>query len=218
MRNDSSDVQEFEKRSRTYEQSFLQNFYFDRIHRAALNSVAGRAGPEFTTKDTKNTKGTTNKGGNAPESILDVGCGTGRLLREAGQRWPSARLLGVDPAQGMIDVARRLLPSATFYTGSAESIPLPDASVEVVLSTMSFHHWKDRAAGVREIARVLRPDGRFCLVDAKLPAFLAKLLHHMEGNSFAAWRTFFEQAGLDVTGKQRAFLGHVILMLGVKRS
>lgn len=256
MRNDSSDIHDFEKWSRTYERSFLQNFYFDHIHRAALNLVAQRAESEFTTKDTRrgirnlNTKAqrheeaipesgvtttqrheerskspefateettaTKSDGGNAPESILDVGCGTGRLLRKAGQRWPSARLVGVDPAQGMIDVARRLSPGTVFYTGSAEAIPLPDASVEVVLSTMSFHHWKDRAAGVREIARVLRPGGRFCLADATLPALVAKLLHHMQGNSFAAWRTIFEQAGLTVAGKGRRFLGNVILLLGVK--
>jgi len=199
MRNDSSDVGEFEKWSRTYEKSFLQNFYFDHIHRAALNLVA-RSGD-----------------GHVPESILDVGCGTGRLLRKAGQRWPAARLVGVDPAPGMIEVARRLSPSATFYTGSAESIPLPDASVEVVLSTMSFHHWQDRGTGVREIVRVLRPGGCFCLADGAPPGFLAKLFHHMQGNSFTAWRALFEPAGLVVEGNGRRLLGHVIVMLGVKR-
>jgi ubiquinone/menaquinone biosynthesis C-methylase UbiE len=199
MRNDRSDVREFDKWSRTYERSFLQNFYFDHIHWGVLRLVAHQ------------------NDGHVPESILDVGCGTGRLLRKSGQRWPGARLVGVDSALGMIQAARNLTPGASFYTASAESIPMPDASVEVAMSTMSYQYWEDRAAGVREIARVLRPGGRFCLADGTFPALLAKLLHHREGNSFAAWRVIFEQAGLAIAGQERRFLGHVLIMLGVKR-
>ncbi|HTW90198.1 MAG TPA: class I SAM-dependent methyltransferase [bacterium] len=198
MRNDSSDVHDFEEWSRSYEQSRMQNLYFDRVHRAALALVSQPDGEHM------------------PGSVLDVGCGTGRLLRKAREGWPAASLTGVDPTQGMIDVARRLMPEATFHTASAESLPLPDASVEVVITTMSFHHWKDRAAGVREIARVLRPGGRFCLADATLPAWLARLTHHMEGNSFATWRALVESAGLSVAAQKRTFLGHVLVMLSAK--
>jgi len=197
MRNDSSDVSEFDKWSRNYEQSWSQALYFDRIHRAVLDLAArqdeGRAG-----------------------RILDIGCGTGRLLRKAGQLWPAAGLVGVDPSQGMVEVARRFMPEATFHVAAAESLPLADASVDVAMTTMSFHHWKDQAAGVREIARVLRPGGRFCLADAALPGWLARLIHHMEGNSFAAWRALVEPAGLSVAVQKRTLLGHVLLMLIVK--
>lgn len=195
MRNDSSDIHDFEKWSATYEQSRLQNLYFDRVHRAALDLVARRLG------------------GGSPAGVLDVGCGTGRLLRKAAERWPAAALVGVDAAEGMIDVARRKMPGATFHAAWAESLPLPDASVDVAVTTMSIHHWKDRAAGVREIARVLRPGGRFCVADATLPLGLAKLLHHMEGNNFKAWRALVETAGLSVEARKRAFLGHVLIML-----
>jgi len=198
MRNDSSDVHDFEQWSRSYEQSWLQNLYFDRVHRAALDLLSQ---PD---------------GGHIPGSVLDVGCGTGRLLRKARELWPAAGLTGVDPTQGMIDVARRLTPEATFLAASAEPLPLPDASVDVAITTMSFHHWKDRAAGVREIARVLRPGGRFCLADATLPARLARLVHHMEGNSSAEWRALVEPAGLSVDAQERRLLGHVLLMLSVK--
>ncbi len=46
-------------------------------------------------------------GAAVPSAVLDVGCGTGRLLEKAGAHWRAARLLGVDPAPGMIEVARR---------------------------------------------------------------------------------------------------------------
>jgi ubiquinone/menaquinone biosynthesis C-methylase UbiE len=198
MRNDSSDVSEFDKWSRNYEQSWSQALYFDRIHRAVLDLVAYQ------------------DGSHVPVTILDIGCGTGRLLRKAGQIWPMASLVGVDPSQGMLEVARRLVPGATFHVASAESLPLADASVDVAMTTMSLHHWKDQAAGVREIARVLRPGGRFCLADATLPVWLARLVHHMEGNSFAAWRALVEPVGLSVAAQERRFLGHVLLMLIVK--
>ena len=99
------DVQTFDRRSSTYEHSFFQRLFFDRIHRAALNLIP----TEFN-----------------PEAILDIGCGTGRLLRKAAVRWPGARLSGVDPAEGMIREARRLTPGATFYVSTAESLALPD--------------------------------------------------------------------------------------------
>lgn len=66
--------------------------------------------------------------------------------------WPEAHLAGVDPAQGMLEVARHLTPEARFYLGSGEALPLEDASVDLALSTISFHHWQDQAAGVREVA------------------------------------------------------------------
>lgn len=198
MRNDASDVREFDEWSRSYEQSWLQTLYFDRVHRAVLDLVSHR--------DEKRIPGT----------VLDIGCGTGRLLHKAAQLWPAAGLVGVDPSQGMIEVARRLMPQATFHTTSAESLPLADSSVDVAMTTMSFHHWKDRATGVREIARVLRPGGRFCLADATLPAWLARLIHHMEGNSAAAWRALVELAGLWVDAQERRLLGQVLLMLSVK--
>jgi len=51
---------------------------------------------------------------------------------------------------------------AHFFNGdSGEVLPLEDASVDLALSTISFHHWQDQAAGVREVARVLRPGGSF---------------------------------------------------------
>jgi len=49
----------------------------------------------------------------------------------------------------MIVSARRFTPGAAFYVGRGESLTLPDHSVDVAFSTISFHHWKDQAAGLR---------------------------------------------------------------------
>ena len=150
----SNDVQHFERWSRTYERSWMQEHFFTRIHQAVLDLAPPSP---------------------LPASFLDIGCGTGRLLRAAGARWPEAQLLGVDPAQGMVEIARQLTPQATIERGLAESLPLPDASIDLAVSTMSFHHWHDHAAAARQIARVLRPHGHFLLADFAPPRALGWL-------------------------------------------
>lgn len=196
MMPESNDGDRFDRWSRTYEDSWLQSLFFDRVHHAVLALIAS---------DTK------------PESILDVGCGTGRLLRKAGVRWPGVRLIGVDPSEGMIAVARHLTPDATFSVGAAESLPLPDASVAVVVSTASFHHWRDEMAGLREVARVLRPGGRFVLADPTLPVWVSKLIPHFGANRShtpAALVTSFAQAGLQIRGQQRVLFRAILVTVG----
>src|SRR5439155_13683840 len=110
-----------------------------------------------------------------PTAVLDVGCGSGRLLRSAHARWPNARLVGVDPSEGMI-AAGRALTRAELYVAGAEAIPIPDRSIDLAFSTIAFHHWADPARGLHEVARVLRPGGRFVLIDNIGPDWLARQL------------------------------------------
>ncbi|HXZ98376.1 MAG TPA: class I SAM-dependent methyltransferase [Candidatus Acidoferrum sp.] len=190
MKQETDDVREFNRRSTTYESSRKQWLFFDRLQRAVLGLVESEANPE---------------------SILDVGCGTGRLLRKAGERWPNSRLIGVDPAEGMIEKARLLMPNATFYVGMAESLPLPDASVDLAFSTASFHHWRDKVQGVCEVRRVLRPGGRFFLADIWPPLGLSRVFRHFRANDPARVRDVFVRAGLNVQA-QRKLMGRFLLV------
>ena len=100
--------------------------------------------------------------------ILDVGCGTGRLLRAAAEVLPDARLFGVDAARDMVEVARASAPAGSrieFRQSMAEALPFEDAAFDLVVSTMTFHHWADQWRGVAEVGRVMRPDGRWLLAD-----------------------------------------------------
>jgi ubiquinone/menaquinone biosynthesis C-methylase UbiE len=134
----------------------MQRFFFGPIHSRILSLLDEQLGPKAP-----------------PDSVIDVGCGTGRLLRAAAFRWPTARLLGVDPAQHMVSEAQRLNSNATFAVSLAESLPFPDGAADVILTSMSFHHWADQERGIREVARVLRSGGFFCLADhAFVPAKL----------------------------------------------
>jgi ubiquinone/menaquinone biosynthesis C-methylase UbiE len=190
------DAEYWSSRSETYERSWTQKVFHDWIHRAVLDLVARQRQPEV---------------------IVDVGCGTGKLLRKAAARWPTARRIGVDAADGMVAMARERTPGATFYVGVAESLPLPDGGADVIVSTISFHHWPDQEKGLREVARVLRPGGRFFLADIVPPFGLGKIIGHVGSNSAARFRELFAQAGLEVRGQHRRLGGWLLVTIGERR-
>lgn len=189
------DVAIFDRWGSTYERSWMQRGLFDPVHAAVLQQAASRF---------------------KPASVLDIGCGSGRLLRKAHNYWPEAQLSGVDPAQAMLEVARQLTPDARFFEGSGEALPLEDATIDLALSTISFHHWHDQAAGVREVARVLRPGGSFLLADFSLPTWLAGLHSRLRVHSAAQMRALFEQAGLRVQAQPGPVARFVRITIGTK--
>ena len=102
--------------------------------------------------------------------VLEVGCGPGHLsIRLAHEYGLDVTGLDLDPA--MIERARanadragnERLPS--FVVGDVASLPFPDESFDLVVSTMSMHHWANPTAGLAEIDRVLRPGGRALVWD-----------------------------------------------------
>ena len=196
MKEHKKDIERFDQWANTYENSRLQRTFFDQIHQTTLALATGIV--------------------HQPASVLDVGCGTGKLLRRARAFWPDAQFTGVDPANGMIEMAKRLTPDATFFTGMAEALPLPDASVDLALSTTSFHHWQDQVGGIREIARVLRPGGYFILVDASFPEWFVRIFRPERFHSVAQMQTLFTQAGLQIQTQQVLFWRRWLATVGTK--
>lgn len=96
------------------------------------------------------------------ERVLDVACGTGVVTRLAAARvGPSGAAAGLDIHPAMLAVARReSTPAVRWYEASAESMPLPDASYDVVLCQMGLQFVADKLAALREMRRVLVPQGR----------------------------------------------------------
>jgi ubiquinone/menaquinone biosynthesis C-methylase UbiE len=104
----------------------------------------------------------------APNGVLDVGCGTGYLLRVLARRYPDTeQLAGIDAAPQMVSTAKAFTQDhrLTFSVGVAEDLGYPDETFDLIVSTTSFDHWSDQQAGLAECARVLRPRGRLLLVD-----------------------------------------------------
>ena len=146
------DLGAFEDRARVYESGRYARLHFEIVDRALDLALA--AAPQ-------------------PGRVLDVGCGTGYLLRTLAGRLPEAEAFeGVDAASTMIEVARARAAEEcaddtrlSFRQGVAEHLPFEPDTFDLLISTTSFDHWADQQAGLTECARVLRPGGHLMLVD-----------------------------------------------------
>lgn len=145
----------------------------------------------------------------APARILDVSCGEGHLLRWAVHR--NLSTFGLDIANEAAHISREVAPSASVLVGNGEHLPFADETFEYVTNLGSLEHYWHPEAGVQETARVLRRDGRACLLMPNT-FFAIDLIwkvwrtgygpsHTQVIERFAAkneWRDFIEANGLEV--------------------
>jgi len=108
---------------------------------------------------------------NAGQTVLDLGSGGGLdVLLSARRVAPGGHAYGLDMTDEMLALARANqkksgVENATFLKGTIEQIPLPDKSIDVVISNCVINLAEDKAAVIREAARVLRPGGLFAVAD-----------------------------------------------------
>jgi ubiquinone/menaquinone biosynthesis C-methylase UbiE len=182
------DVDRFDRWAPSYDRHWFQRSVFDPVQRTVLRLAAEQVA--------------------RPEAILDVGCGTGRLLGLAHDRFPDARLVGVDAAIEMVRQAQASHPGGAiqFQQALAEELPFPDASFDLAFSTMTFHHWQSQSQGVAEIARVLTPRGRWLLAEfipTGLVKYARRLLRLHQFPERAGLQAMLNQAGLKVVAEER---------------
>ena len=134
--------------------------------------------------------------------LVDIGTGPGFLLVELGQLLPGVTLIGTDQAEPMLSIARQEAARASVVLRMegcpAERLSLSDGEADVVTCKQLLHEVADVAGVLREAARVLRPGGRFFLIDfdatgSKLAALIVRALltltrGRLIGRSF--WRSF----------------------------
>jgi ubiquinone/menaquinone biosynthesis C-methylase UbiE len=196
------DVERFDRWATTYDRNWMQRFIFEPVQRTVLELAADEIA--------------------RPGAILDVGCGTGRLMRSAEARFPDAILTGVDAAPGMVKQASASNPaggSIRFQQATAEDLPFPSATFDLVFSTMTFHHWHDQRKGMAEVARVLTPRGRWLLADFMATGLVERVRRLLRRNQFperAVIETMLAEAGLAIrTARKVPGLGGQVTVLAI---
>ena len=123
-----------------------------------------------------------------PELVLDLGCGTGEMLKLILQKDPHKELCGIDLSEEMLAVAKSKLPEQVkLLLGDSEALPFPDNAFDVVYCNDSFHHYPAPQNVLREVNRVLKPGGTFLMGDCWQP-FVGRVImnfymrHSKEGD------------------------------------
>lgn len=148
MRALDATTSRFDRRAHGYQDSALQQFLFGPVQETALQ-LALRLRPQAG-------------------RILDVGCGSGQLLRRLRPSYPTADLVGVDPAERMVAaaIAGTSTELAVYYLRArAEHLPFVQDVFDLAFATLSFRHWANPLAGIAELSRVLTPGGLLVLAD-----------------------------------------------------
>ena len=107
--------------------------------------------------------------------VLDVGTGPGRIPRSLAATRPDWVVDGVDLEPRMIEFARAQDGGdrVTFTVGDVARLPFPDATFDLIVSSLSQHHWSDVPGAIRDLRRVLRPGGRLWIYDARFALYRA---------------------------------------------
>ena len=112
-------------------------------------------------------------------SLLDVGCGTGYLMELLTKQRP-ARYCGVDLSDEMIRVAKeKQIDSAEFVVCSADKLPYPDETFDIVTCSQSFHHYPYPEKAMQEARRVLKSGGLYILSDTGIGGIGAWIYNHI---------------------------------------
>ena len=99
------------------------------------------------------------------EHVLDLACGTGELERRLLNLHPDLNVIGVDISEKMLDVARLKLPNLEFVKASASSLPFPDHNFDIVVTVSAFHYFEQPLDTLKEIRRILKPQGKLIIMD-----------------------------------------------------
>lgn len=128
----------------------------------------------------------------SPQTVLDVGCGPGDVLTHIASESDTIQLYGIDPSESMVEAASRKFEKNGFQDrvkvsqGSSREVPF-QLSFDLIISTFSFHHWKEQESSLENLSRYLSEKGRIIIFDLdrnQYPGKLPLLRRHSLSESF----------------------------------
>jgi len=204
---------EFEAWAHTYDRSLLHRFMFQPSYRMFLEELHVWRGHN-----------------DQPFDLLDIGCGTGTLAAMVAASPLLARVTGLDYSPAMCKVAAgkagqiHLNEPVTFVSADSEHLPFADASFDVVTCSNSFHHYPHQQSVVRDVRRILRPGGRFMLIDGfrdniigwvVFDVIIAAVEKHVFHAPWSTVHRYFEEAGFrDLRRRKFNFWFPLLLTVG----
>ena len=141
------------------------------------------------------------------EWLLDAGCGTGMMALRIAARYPNCTVHGIDLSPKMIAVAQRDAEeqglAVDFRIGSITDLPYPDASFDVALTNIMYHRLDlaEKRQAVAEIARVLKPGGRYISSEFG-PRARNALQRHLAKGEYTLYPSHLTEAGLAITHEE----------------
>jgi ubiquinone/menaquinone biosynthesis C-methylase UbiE len=109
-------------------------------------------------------------------NVLDVGCGTGTMLRKMADICP-INGYGIDMEENMIAEAKRKCPDLQIQVARCEATPFENDFFDVITTCMAYHHFSDQTGFAKETSRILKPGGRLYIADPRLPFIFRKTMN-----------------------------------------
>jgi ubiquinone/menaquinone biosynthesis C-methylase UbiE len=165
-----------------YDSAIFQRPYYRRVHARMLATLAQLS----------------------PSQVLDLGCGTAQLTDDLRRQWPRATVVGLDLSAEMLAAAQRRLGASSidFVRANSAALPFAEGSFDLVTSSLSYHWYPDAGRVLAQLARVIRPGGRFVLATLYSPARTARVAN-MQLHSLADLRRDFAAHGFAVESVER---------------
>lgn len=113
---------------------------------------------------------------NPLEAVLDVGCGTGYLLRKISKSY-EINGCGIDVEDNMVQVAKKQCPEMNIQRSSCEKTPFDSNEFDIVTACMAYHHFSDKKGFAKEAARILKTGGYLYIADPFFPFIIRKIIN-----------------------------------------
>ena len=112
-----------------------------------------------------------------PKIMLDLGCGTGDMVKQILEKEPDIQVCGLDIAENMVKKAAYNIPDGDIRLGDAEDIPWENEKFDLIVCNSSFHHYPNPKRALREMRRVLKKDGKIIFGEPTAPGLIRRVVN-----------------------------------------